>query len=79
MKKRKLTKAAEAKLKANAKAKKKQEDGDYQDSDEDAYTALSKMWKDDTKPANGSFCDCAKCGKQFTVVSMQLLLILDIF
>ena len=71
-KKRKLTKSQEAKQKAQAKkaaAKKKKggDDDDYSD-DEDAYTALSKMWKDDTKPSVGSFCRCAKCEKQFTVV-----------
>ncbi len=77
-KKRKLTKAQEAKQKAAAKkaaaAKKKGkkgngDDDDYSDEDEDAYTALSKMWKDETRPPNGGFCTCAKCGKQFTVVS----------
>ncbi|KAI0825428.1 hypothetical protein BC629DRAFT_715 [Irpex lacteus] len=73
-KKRKLTKAQEAKQKAAAKkaaaAKKKKggDDDDYSDNeDEDAYTALSKMWKDKTRPPNGGFCTCAKCGKQFTV------------
>ncbi|PSR79176.1 hypothetical protein PHLCEN_2v7147 [Hermanssonia centrifuga] len=74
-KKRKLTKAAEAKLKAQEKAKAKKgkkkgdDDGDYEDgeSDEDAYTALPKMWKDQNKPPVGSFEDCAKCSKQFTV------------
>ncbi|KAI0782091.1 RNI-like protein [Abortiporus biennis] len=73
-KKRKLSKAAEAKLKAKekakakAKAKKDGDDDDYEDDeDEDAYTALSKMWKDNTKPPVGSFCNCAKCKKQFTV------------
>lgn len=70
-KKKKLTKAAEAKLKAQAKktAKKKSGDGDDDESEaDDAYTALSKMWKDETRPSNGSFCECAKCSKQFTVV-----------
>ncbi|EKM54908.1 uncharacterized protein PHACADRAFT_259073 [Phanerochaete carnosa HHB-10118-sp] len=74
-KKRKLTKAAEAKLKAQAKAKakknkKKGDDEDYSDSEdeeEDAYTALSKMWKDQTKPPNGSLIECAKCGTEFSV------------
>ncbi len=77
-KKRKLTKAAEAKLKAQEKAKAKKgkkkgdDDGDYEDgeSDEDAYTALPKMWKDQNKPPVGSFEDCAKCSKQFTAVSL---------
>ncbi|KIP02584.1 hypothetical protein PHLGIDRAFT_130667 [Phlebiopsis gigantea 11061_1 CR5-6] len=67
-KKRKMTKAAQAKLKAQAKAKKnKKKDDEDEDEDEDAYTALSKMWKDDTKPPNGSMTECAKCGTQFTV------------
>lgn len=79
-KKRKLTKAAEVKLKAKEKAKakrakKKQDDDDYEDEDEDAYTALSKMWKEDLpKPPVGSFEECARCDKQFTVVSIFLVL-----
>jgi DNA repair protein RAD7 len=76
-KKRKLTKAAEAKLKAKEKAKKKNKDdeGDYDDDDdeeEDMYTALSKSMYKSTRPPIGSFEDCAKCGKQFTV-ARQLL------
>lgn len=75
-KKRKLTKATEAKLKAQAKAKakkskKKGDDDDYsddEDEEEDAYTALSKMWKNQTKPPNGSLIECAKCGTEFSVV-----------
>ena len=72
-KKAKLSKAAEAKAKAKAKSKAKKkkgnDDGDYSDSgSDDAYTALSKMWKDNKKPPVGSFEDCAKCGNQFTVV-----------
>lgn len=69
-KKKKMTKAAEAKLKAQAKKAAKKGGGDDDDysEEEDAYTALSKMWKDEARPANGSFCNCAKCGKQFTVV-----------
>lgn len=74
-KKRKLTKAAEIKLKAKEKAKKKKgkkDDEDYSaDEDEDAYTALSKsMWTNVSKPSVGSFSDCAKCEKQFTVVRL---------
>ncbi|CAL1703119.1 unnamed protein product [Somion occarium] len=70
-KKRKMTKTAEAKEKAKAKAnakKKKGDDEDFEDSDEDedAYTALSKMWKDNSKPPVGSFENCARCNKQFT-------------
>jgi len=72
-KKRKLTKAAEAKLKAKErkKAGKKGSDDDYNDDgDEDAYTALSKsLWTNGaSKPPIGSFENCAVCGKQFTVV-----------
>lgn len=81
-KKRKLSKAAEAKLKAKEKEKakgkakangkgKKGDDDDYEDDsdgEEDAYTALSKMWKDSAKPPVGSFEDCARCKKKFTVV-----------
>jgi len=75
-KKRKLSKAAEAKLKAKEKAKaqnkgkKKGEDED--DEDEDAYTALSKMWKDNAKPPVGSFESCARCEKQFTVTKYTM-------
>ena len=74
-KKRKQSKAAEAKQKAKekAKAKKKAKKGDDdngdEDEDEDPYSALSKMWKGDLpKPPVGSFEDCARCQKQFTVV-----------
>ncbi|CDO77781.1 hypothetical protein BN946_scf185041.g13 [Trametes cinnabarina] len=71
--KRKLTKAAEAKLKAKEKEKakkkaKKNDNDDYEDEDEDPYSALSKMWRDDIpKPPVGSFENCARCQKQFTV------------
>ncbi|OBZ75286.1 DNA repair protein rhp7 [Grifola frondosa] len=76
-KKRKISKAAEAKLKAKEKAKKTGkkggDDDDYEDEDEDAYTALSKMWKGDLpKPPVGSFENCAKCKKQFTVTKYTL-------
>jgi len=70
-KKRKLTKAAEAKLKAKEKkrGKKHSDDEDYEDDDN--YTALSKsLWSNNTpKPPIGSFENCAVCKKQFTVVS----------
>lgn len=73
MKKRKLTKAQEAKLKASekAKAKKKQKkknvsDDDYDDEDDDPYSKLSMY--STAKPAAGSFADCAKCETKFTVV-----------
>ncbi|KAL6308529.1 RNI-like protein [Sparassis latifolia] len=85
-KKRKLSKAAEAKLKAKEKAKEKAkakakgkkggDDEDYEDDedeDEDAYTALSKMWRSDLpKPPVGSFENCAKCKKQFTVTKYTM-------
>ena len=74
-KKRKQSKAAAAKQKEKEKAKakkkgKKGDDDDYEDDeDEDPYSALSKMWKNDLpKPPVGSFEDCARCEKQFTVV-----------
>jgi DNA repair protein RAD7 len=71
-KKRKLTKAAEAKLKAKEKAnaKGKKEDDD-ENSEDDAYNALSKsMWTNSSpsKPPVGNFENCAQCEKQFTVV-----------
>ena len=71
-KKRKLTKAAEAKLKAKEKkkrGKKHSDDEDYEDDDN--YTAVSKsLWSNNTpKPPIGSFENCAVCKKQFTVVS----------
>lgn len=87
LKKRKLSKAAEAKAKAAAKEKAKakakgkgkgkrgDDNDDYEegsDEEEDAYTALSKMWKDSAKPPIGSFEECAKCSKQFTVVSSSM-------
>ncbi|KAI0074674.1 RNI-like protein [Panus rudis PR-1116 ss-1] len=80
-KKRKLSKAAEAKLKAQEKAKEKAktkkkggDDDDYDDDEdeEDPYNALSKMWKDTSKPPVGSFEDCARCGKQFTVTKYTM-------
>src|SRR5258706_8882881 len=70
-KKRKLSKAAEAKLKANEK-KKKGKKGSDDDDDEDAYTALSKShWASNTqRPPIGNFEICSTCEKQFTVVSV---------
>ncbi|KAF8519826.1 hypothetical protein JB92DRAFT_2786466 [Gautieria morchelliformis] len=82
-KKRKLGKAALEKLKAKDKAKAKakakkskakgSDDDDYEDSDEDEYTALSKgggftkTGKASVLPPAGSFENCAKCKKRFTV------------
>ncbi|KDR82125.1 hypothetical protein GALMADRAFT_58846 [Galerina marginata CBS 339.88] len=75
-KKRKLTKATEAKLKAKEKKKKgkKDDDGNYEDDEEDAYTALSKsLWKNSSsKPPVGSFENCAVCEKQFTVTKYTM-------
>lgn len=74
-KKRKLSKKAEAALKAKEKAKKKKKRGEEDDSSEDEYTALSRAANgnrnasSDARPPNGSFETCAKCDKQFTVVS----------
>jgi DNA repair protein RAD7 len=75
-KKRKTTSAAaqaKAKEAAKKKAKKGKKGGDdnYSDSGSDSYNALSKaLWTNNkTKPPVGSFEDCAKCAKQFTVVS----------
>ena len=72
-KKRKLTKAAEAKLKAKEKKKLvKKDDGD-EDEDEDVYTKPSKsLWATSAgpKPPVGSFEKCAICEKQFTVVRL---------
>ena len=69
-KKRKLTKAVEAKLKAKEKKKAGKKGSDDEDADEDAYTALSKSLYTNgaSKPPIGSFENCAVCGKQFTVV-----------
>ncbi|OCH84255.1 RNI-like protein [Obba rivulosa] len=75
-KKRKLTKAAEAKLKAKEKQKAKRKVGADDDNDyeeEDPYNALSKMWKGDLpKPPVGSFEECVRCNKQFTVTKYTL-------
>lgn len=77
MKKRK-TKITQTKAKAAAKGKAKEmkkkkgekgDDDDEDDEDYDPYNALSKMWKSDLpKPSAGSFENCARCQKQFTVV-----------
>ncbi|KAF8061821.1 hypothetical protein FPV67DRAFT_297959 [Lyophyllum atratum] len=81
VKKRKLTKAAEAKLskaKEKAKAKKKKGGDDDDDDDEDdPYRALSTMWggkgnASPAKPTVGNFEDCAKCEKQFTVTKYTM-------
>ncbi|KZT03383.1 RNI-like protein [Laetiporus sulphureus 93-53] len=76
-KKRKASKAADSKAKGKGKSKATKkgadDDDDYQDSDKDPYTALSRMWKGDLpKPPVGSFEECAKCGKQFTVTKYTL-------
>lgn len=70
-KKRKMTKGAEQKLKAKEKAKAFKKHGDNSE-DEDAYTALSKAsWggASGSKPPIGSLDICAKCEKEFSIVS----------
>jgi hypothetical protein len=86
VKKRKLTKAAEAKLKAKEKAKKKKgqnddADDNDDDSEDDVYNALSKsFWSNNgSKPPVGDFEDCARCEKQFTVVRVPPVLLLSYF
>ena len=69
-KKRKLTKAAEAKLKAQEKKKRGKKDSD-DDDDDDTYTTPSRsIWASSggEKPPVGNFEKCAICEKQFTVV-----------
>ncbi len=73
--KRKLTKAAEAKLKAKEKKKRGIKDSDEDmDEDDDAYTAPSRIVRDGAvagtgpRPNPGSFENCVKCEKRFTVV-----------
>jgi len=74
-KKRKSTKGR-ATAAAKAKAKKKaKDDGDYEGSSEDEYKAVSKnLWSmggnGGPKPPVGSFENCARCEKQFTVVRL---------
>jgi hypothetical protein len=70
---------AKEKVKAKAKARKGKnkkgasDDDEYKDSEEDEYTALSKggftrTGKGRVLPPVGSFENCAKCDKKFTVV-----------
>jgi hypothetical protein len=63
-----------AKEKAKAKKAKKDDDND-DDEEEDVYTALSKSMYQPTRPSVGSFENCAKCKKQFTMVSRRVLLV----
>lgn len=76
-KKRKLTKAAEAKLKAREKAtmeqkaKKSKPESD-EDEEEDSYKAPSKGIMSGAvggQPPIGHMKNCAQCNKKFTVVS----------
>ncbi|KAG7096904.1 hypothetical protein E1B28_004309 [Marasmius oreades] len=64
-------------IKRKKKATKKGDDDEYEDEDEDAYNALSKsMWANPgpySKPAIGSFEQCAKCEKQFTVTRYTIV------
>lgn len=67
-KKRRRTKTSEEKVKGKENKKKDDEDDD---SEEDAYTALSRSMRtgrSTPRPPVGSFENCAKCEKQFTVV-----------
>ncbi|KAH8117649.1 RNI-like protein [Phellopilus nigrolimitatus] len=75
-KKRKLSKEQEkARMKAKNKNRKGGVDDSDDDSDEDEYTALSRgaainrarAAVSEAKPPIGSFENCAKCEKQFTV------------
>ena len=76
-KKRKLTKKQEQKLKAAEKKKLKKKGALDSDESEDEYTALSRgAYRNkqraafsDMKPPVGNFETCARCEKQFTVVS----------
>ena len=76
-KKRKLTKKQEQKLKAAEKKKLKKKGALDSDESEDEYTALSRGADrnkqraafSDMKPPVGNFETCARCEKQFTVVS----------
>ncbi|KAF9488954.1 RNI-like protein [Pleurotus eryngii] len=76
-KKPKLSKAAEARKKAQAKKKARKgvdvDDEDGSDED-DMFTALSKsrFSNSPAKPPVGSFENCAKCGKQFTVTKYTI-------
>src|SRR6266478_2523897 len=69
-KKRRKEKASEKTLKG--KGQKKEDDEDEYDPKGDPYTALSRVLRTGqgppARPPVGSFEDCAKCGKQFTVV-----------
>lgn len=74
-KKRKLTKAAEARLKVKEKAspqkKKGREDEGDEDEENDPYKARSAGLMSSATgkaPPIGTFQDCGKCQKKFTVV-----------
>jgi DNA repair protein RAD7 len=72
------TKRAKAAAKRKAKRDANDDgDDDYEDSDDDEYTAPArglfspskKTVDPSARPPNGSFEECAECGKDFTVVS----------
>ncbi|EPQ50665.1 RNI-like protein [Gloeophyllum trabeum ATCC 11539] len=76
-KKRKVVDKGKGKAKAAAKKSKKDDDDASYDEEEDAYTAISKqLWKGSgsggAKPPVGSFENCAKCEKQFTVTKYTM-------
>ncbi|KAG8935696.1 hypothetical protein FRC02_006972 [Tulasnella sp. 418] len=77
--KKKKTKAQSEKEKAKAKAafdakKRKRGDSDYEDDDDEdnAYTAPSKALGHVKAPDIGSFENCAKCDKRFTVTKYTI-------
>ncbi|EIN07847.1 RNI-like protein [Punctularia strigosozonata HHB-11173 SS5] len=64
---------AKAKGKGKGKSKKgKGSDDDYEDDDDDAYNGLSLWSTNASKPPVGSFENCAKCEKQFTVTKYTM-------
>ncbi|KZT18911.1 RNI-like protein [Neolentinus lepideus HHB14362 ss-1] len=76
-KKRKVTDKGKGKGTIAAKKKAKEDDDASYDEEEDAYTAISKqLWRGNgstsAKPPVGSFENCAKCEKQFTVTKYTM-------
>ncbi|KAJ7162056.1 RNI-like protein [Mycena filopes] len=73
-KQKKTTKAAVSKAAAaKNKSKSKKKKGDEDSEEEDPYTELSRaLWTNAPKPAVGSFANCAKCEKQFTMTKYTM-------
>ncbi|KAJ7015845.1 RNI-like protein [Mycena alexandri] len=71
-KQKKTAKTAVSKASASkSKSKKKKKDEDSEE--EDPYTELSRsLWTNVPKPAVGSFENCAKCEKQFTMTKYTM-------